>query len=188
VDEKPDATLDAVTLSNGDHLFGRLAAESFTLKTDYGNVTLRPENIQTMAFSRTHLGRAALQLWDGSVLRGQCSQETLAFQVSPGPMLPIYIGQYVEVRRSQALPPKEIRQKLQRLVGQLGAESYKDRQTATEELIKMGKGIIPMLRKHLPAGDPEVRQRIEDILERLGGGPARLPAGPGRSSVQILHN
>jgi len=175
VDEKTDATLDAVTLSNGDQLFGRLAADRFTLKTDYGDVTLRPENIQTMAFSRTHLGRAALQLWDGSVLRGQCSEEMLAFQVTPGPMLPIYIGQYVEVRRSQALPPKEIRQKLQRLVGLLGAESYKDRQTATEELVKMGKGIIPMLRKYVTTSDPEVRQRIEDIIERLGGGPTGPP-------------
>jgi len=33
----------------------------------------------------------------------------------------------------------------------------------------MGKGIVPMLRKHLAATDPEVRQRVEDIIERLGG-------------------
>jgi hypothetical protein len=177
-EEKPDGTLDAVVLSNGDELFGRLAAESLTLKTDYGPVTLRPENIQGMTFSKTHLGRAALQLWDGSVLRGQCSKETLAFQIAPGPTLDIYVGQFVEIRRSQALPPKDVLEKLQRLVGQLGAESYKDRQAATEELIKMGKGIIPMLRKYLTTSDPEVRQRIEDIIERLGGGSSPAPPPP----------
>jgi len=178
-DEKTDPTLDSVTLSNGDELFGRLAAEEFTLRTDYGAVTLRPENIREMAFSRTHLGRAALQLWDGSVLRGQCRADALGFEITPGPTVQIYIGQFVHVRRSQALPPKEIREKLQRLVGQLGAESYKDRQAATEALVKMGKGIVPMLRKYLTTSDPEVRQRIEDIIDRLGGsGSAAPPPAP----------
>ena len=184
-EEKPDATLDAVTLSNGDELFGRLATEEFALQTDYGPVTLKPENIQAMAFSQTHLGRAVLQLWDGSILRGQCKQETLAFQITPGPMVNIYVGQFVQVRRNQALPPKEIRLKLQKLVGQLGAESYKDRQAATEELVKMGKGIIPMLRKYLTTSDPEVRQRIEDVIERLGGS-ASPPSGPPK--LPIIHN
>ncbi len=187
-EEKPDATLDAVVLSNGDELFGRFAEEEFTLTTRYGKVKLQPESVEAMSFSRTHLGRAGVRLWNGSVLRGQCGRGTLAFQVTPGPTLEIHVGQYVRVRRSQALPPKKIRQAVRSLVRQLGAKGYKDRQDATEKLVKMGKGIIPMLRKHLPAGDPEVRQRIEGILERLGGGPARLPAGPGRSSVQILHN
>jgi len=178
-EEKPDSTLDAVVLSNGDELFGRLAEEKLTLQTDYGEVTLRPENIQAMGFSPTHLGRAALQLWDGSVLRGQCGKETLAFQITSGPTVEIYVGQFVEVRRSQALPPLEVRQQLEKLVGQLGAESYKDRQAATEALTKMGKGIVPMLSKYLGTSDPEVRQRIEDIIEKLGGGPNIAPPPPG---------
>jgi len=177
-EEKPDATLDSVALSNGDELFGRLAEPDFTLKTDYGPVKLRPENIRAMGFSPTHLGRAALQLWDGSVLRGQCSKGTLAFQITPGPTIRVYVGQFVRMRRSQALPPLEVRQRLQKLVGQLGAESYKDRQAATDALEKMGKGIIPMLRKYLDTSDPEVRQRIEDIIERLGGGATTPPAAP----------
>jgi len=187
-EEKPDATLDAVVLSNGDELFGRFAEEELTLTTRYGKVKLQPESVQAMSFSRTHLGRVGMRLWNGSVLRGQFDRAALAFQVTPGPTLDIHVGHYVRVRRSQALPPEKIRQTVRALVRQLGAEGYKERQEATEKLIKMGRGIIPMLRKHLPAGDPEVRQRIDDILERLGGAPAGLPAGPRRSSVQILHN
>jgi hypothetical protein len=177
-EERPDGTLDAVTLSNGDELFGRLTTESFTVQTDYGAVTLKPENVQGMSFSRTHLGRGVLKLWDGSILRGQCRQETLAFQIVPGPTIDIYLGQFVSIRRNQALPPKEIREKLQRLVGQLGAESYKDRQAASEALIKMGKGIVPLLKKYLSTSDPEVRQRIEEVIERLGGSAPAAPAGP----------
>jgi len=179
LEEKSDATLDSVSLSNGDELFGRIATDKFTLRTDYGEVTFRPENIRAMAFSPTHLGRAALRLWDGSVLRGQCTRDTLKFQVSPGPPVDIYVGQLAEVRRSQALPPKDIRDKLQRLVGQLGAESYKDRQAATEQLMKMGKGIVPLLRKYVGTSDPEVRQRIEDVIEKLGGNPSAPAPAPG---------
>jgi len=171
-EEKPDPSLDAVSLSNGDELFGRLAAEELALKTDYGTVALSPENIQTISFSATHVGRAVVQLWDGSVLRGQCGQEFLAFQIEPGPRLSIHAGQLAAIRRSSALPPKEVRQKLAKLIGKLGAESYKDRQAATEELVRMGRGIVPMLRGHLTTSDPEVRQRIQEVIERLGGGDA----------------
>jgi hypothetical protein len=44
----------------------------------------------------------------------------------------------------------------------------------------MGKGIVPILQKHLSASDPEVRQRIEDVIEKLGGRtetPANNPQG-----------
>ena len=184
-EEKPDGTLDVAGLSNGDELFGRVATETLTVKTDYGLVTLKPENIQAMGFSQTHLGRVALQLWDGSILRGQCGTDALAFEITPGPTLRIYVGQYARVVRNQALPPKDIREKLRRLVAQLGAESYKDRQAATESLVKMGKGIIPMLRKYITTSDPEVRQRIEDIIERLGGGES-TPSGPGNTPPIFL--
>ena len=168
-EDKPDPTLDAVLLSNGDELFGRLAEERLTVTTRYGKVGFGPESIQEMSISRTHLGRVSFKLWDGSVLRGQYGRQTLAFRIRPGPALDIDMAQCLRVHRNQALPPKDVRESLERLVGQLGAESYKDRQAATTALSKMGKGIVPMLRKHLAATDPEVRQRVEDIIERLGG-------------------
>jgi hypothetical protein len=186
-EEKLDSTLDATGLSNGDELFGRLAAESLVFQTDYGTVTLRPENIQAMTFSQTHMGRSAVLLWDGSVLRGQCQTETLAFQLVPGPTLDIYIGQYTQVRRSQALPPKDIRDRLQKLIAQLGAESYKDRTAATEELVKMGKGIIPLLQQHLTTGDPETRQRIEDVIDKLGGTPGTPRPGGGGGAPGMMN-
>ncbi|MGB2822625.1 MAG: hypothetical protein WBF17_16695 [Phycisphaerae bacterium] len=168
-EEKPDPALDAVVLSNGDELFGRLAEETLTLQTRYGKAALSPENVRAISFSRTHLGRASLELWDGSVLRGQCGKETLAFQIAPSTKLDICISHYSHLRRSGALPPKAVLEKLRRLLGKLAAESYKDRQAATAELVRMGKGILPILRKHLGASDPEVRQRVEDVIRRLGG-------------------
>ncbi len=180
-DEKPDATLDSVELSNGDALYGHLVSEDLTVQTQYGQVKLKPENVKVIALSPTHLGRVAMLLWDGTVLRGQCKQEVLSFKIDPGPTLDLYIGQCVQLGRNQALPPKEIRDKLLKLVGQLGAESYKDRQAASKGLIKMGKGIVPLLQKHLTASDPEIRQRLEDVIEKLGG--KATPANPGGGNM-----
>ena len=56
--------------------------------------------------------------------------------------------------------------KAEKLIAQHASESYKDREAATKELLKMGKGTIPLLKKHLTSPDPEVRQRIEDILRQ----------------------
>ncbi len=168
-DEKPDPTLDSVQLSNGDELYGHLISENLVVQTQYGQVKLKPENIKGITLDPTHLGRVGMLLWDGTVLRGQCEQEMLSFKIDPGPTFDFHISQCVEIGRSQTLPPKAICEKLLKLVGQLGAESYKDRQAASAGLLKMGKGIVPLLQKHLSASDPEVRQRIEDVIEKLGG-------------------
>jgi len=168
-EEQTNSALDTVLLSNGDELFGRIAAKRLTLATRYGEATLEPVNVAAISLSRTHLGRAAVRLWDGSVLRGQFRADTLPFEISPGPTLAIYVGQYVRIDRSQALPPEKVRKQLLQWIGQLGAESYQDREAATKGLVKMGKGVLPMLREHLDASDPEVRQRIQEVIERLGG-------------------
>ena len=85
-------------------------------------------------------------------------------------MLNIYAGQFVSIECPLPLPPKAARIEVEKLIAQLGAESYEDRQNASKKLVKMGKNILPILKGHLQTGDPEVRQRIEGVMEQLGGG------------------
>ena len=87
----------------------------------------------------------------------------------PGPTLNVYIGQLAGIIRPQALPPSEVLTSVEKHVAQLGAESYKDREAAKKAIIKLGKGIIPLLKKYVRNGDPQVRQGVEDIIEQLGG-------------------
>ena len=35
-----------------------------------------------------------------------------------------------------------------------------------------GKGVLPYLKKHLDAGDPEVRQRLQNIIDKIEGNAA----------------
>ena len=176
VEPKPAEGLTHLVLSNGDDLYGRLATPVMTLLTDYGEAQVKPINVTSMRFSGTHLGRAVVELWNGTVLRGQLKDPVLAFQIRPGPELKIYANQVVALVRPAGLPPEHVLKKVAGLVALLGAESYKDRQRATEELSKMDPAIAPMLKKYLSSSDPEVRRRIEEILQKLGGGASATPA------------
>ena len=168
--EQPDSTLTRVVLTNGDELFGALTAGKFKLTTDYGQIEIDPSRVKTMKFRPEDLGRTIVGMWKGSILKGRLGQSQLGFAISPKTVLNIYAGQFVSIECPLPMPPKAARDEVEKLVAQLGAESYEDRQDASKKLVKMGKNILPILKDHLKTGDPEVRQRIEDVMEQLGSG------------------
>jgi hypothetical protein len=172
---EPPPALSHVVLSNGDELFGRLTVGAITLISDYGTPVVKPANITTIAFSRSRLGRATVRLWNGTVLRGQLKQPVLGFRICPGPELALHASQIVAVARSEGLPPDHVLKRVAELVALLGAESYKDRERATKELSRMDPAVAPALRKHLDSSDPEVRERIRQVLKALGQDPDKPP-------------
>jgi hypothetical protein len=177
-EERPDTTLSRVVLTNGDELFGTLAAGSFKLTTDYGSVDIDPSRVKSMKFRPEDLGRTTVGMWAGSVLKGRLGKSQIAFEISPRTVLNIYAGQFVSIECPLPMPPTAARAAVEKLIAQLGAESYEDRQKASKKLLSMGKSISPMLKKHLANSDPEVRQRIEDLLEQFGGSGAPTPTSP----------
>lgn len=59
--------------------------------------------------------------------------------------------------------PKEV----VKLIDQLGAPSFKQRQAAEEELKKQPKSILPLLREYENSPDPEIRARVRRIIQRI---------------------
>jgi len=184
-DEQPDSTLTRVVLTNGDELFGTLAAGKFQLATDYGEIGIDPSRVKAMKFRPEDLGRTIVTMWKGSILKGRLGRSQLGFVISPQTVLNIHAGQFVSIDCPLPLPPKAAREEIEKLVAQLGAESYEDRQNASKKLLELGNSIVPMLRKHLTSSDPEVRQRIEDILEQLGSGSV-APVSPSSSRRRLI--
>ena len=176
-EENTDAgDLTQIQLSNEDELIGRLVDESYALATDFGDIPVRPANILGMAFSRTDPGMVAVTMWDGkTTLRGRLKQKTLRFAVEPGPELDVHIGQIVSLYCPAPLPPDKIVADVKKLVARLSSSSYKDREEAQEALIRMGRSIVPLLKKYTDDTDPEVRQRIRVVLDKLGGDRASTP-------------
>src|SRR5262245_18645691 len=59
-----------------------------------------------------------------------------------------------------------------KLIAQLGAEQFRTRQQASEELTKLGEPVLPALRRALtPKTELEVKRRIELIVIRIKAAP-----------------
>lgn len=168
-EEKPNDSLAYVSLTNEDELYGRLGGQAFDIISEFGTIPVKPANLRTISFSATKVGYAVLTLWDGTVLRGQVGTKPMSFNITPGPTLKINPVQVIKIVCPEALPPDHIVTRTRKLMALLSSESYADRKKATEELVRLGQGITPILRRYLlEVTDPEVSQRIEEILSRIG--------------------
>jgi len=172
------ANLSHVTLTNEDELYGRFTQGRIVLTTEFGPVELKPSNVKAMTFSTTRLGWVTLTLWNNSRLAGRLEGQTLAFLLQPGPTLHVSPVQMVSVTCPNALPPDRIIRKARMLIARLAAESLADRRDAQEKLIQLGEGIAPLLRENANTTDPEVRQRIVDILDAIG-----MPLDPNKPKL-----
>jgi len=154
-------------LTNGDELYGKLSEQRVNIASDFGTVSIKPDNIKKITVSDTHTGWAKLELWDTTTLRGRILSENLAFSIAAKTELKINPMQFTLIEYPQALPPDKMVLEAKRLIALLGAESYKDRKKATDALILMGRAILPVLKKKLLDPDPEVQQRLEKIIEEI---------------------
>ncbi len=167
-DDEAAPTSTHVMLNNEDELFGRLVDEALEVVTDFGTISVRPENIVEISFSDKDPGQATMKMWDGSTIRGKIRQETIRFAVQPGPELNLHAEHIVAIQRNDALPPTATVKLVEKYVAMLSAANYKDREESQEALISMGPTIAPLLTGRLKDPDPEVRQRIRNVLEKLG--------------------
>jgi len=185
-EEKRDIYQGTATLNNGDTLLGRFIDQSLTIATDVGNVTVKPNNVKAMEFVANQPGRVVVTLWDKSVHRGRLQQQELTFQMTPGPTLKLSAGQLVKLEQLLSLPPDDVVRKVDALVAKLYSESYKDRDAASEELLKMGSQVVPCLVKYTNDSDAEVRQRVNGIIEKLGGNKAADEGAGGNPPMRIM--
>ncbi len=175
---EPPGPTATILLHDGSRLVGRLEHETLALRTDLGQVKVYVGNLKTLTCDAKRPALVTITTWDGMTLRGQLAAPKLACRITPGgPRVSLNAAQVASVAQSAPLLRPEARRKAEKLIAQLGAESYADRQAATEELVKMGKGIAPLVKRHLGSPDAEVRQRIEQILEQVAPKEAK-PAPP----------
>ncbi len=168
-DPAPDPANPRLVLANEDELYARITEPSLKVASEFGTTDIKPGSIKQMEFSPTHLDRVQVTLFDGTVLKGQLDAKDLNFQLTPATSLKISTAQIVSIEQSQAMASDEAVKKAEQAMSRLGSESYQDREKATEDLIKLGDQILPLLKKHLSDHDPEVRQRILRVMEKAGG-------------------
>jgi len=109
------ADLVELTLRNEDVLYGRIAEPELTVSTQYGKVTVKPAEIaELLVPAEGALGQVRIKLHSGTTVTGAFVGETIAFQISPGPKLPVFLGHVVQMicpKRKEAPAPAEAEQK-----------------------------------------------------------------------------
>jgi len=179
-DESRPPGLTQVIMNNEDELLGRFIDKSFKLITKYNTVDLTLDHVKAMKLEE---GELAVEMWNGTVHRGLPAQGEMSFEVTPRTVLKLPTSQIVSVVRPDPVPPAEIRKQVEDLAARLGAESFKERQEATDKLLQMGKGVAPLLQRLADSPDAEVRHRIQEILDRLGVGDSPKSDNPNAPGV-----
>ena len=177
-------------MHNGDRLIGKLASKTLTVRTEFGLARVLSAGVRTATFNPAKPGAVVMKMWDDSTVEGQLAAPALTFTVHSGPTVEVAPAHIASITHSHALPDPETITKVAKLIARLGAESYADREAATKELVRMGKGIVSLLERQRNNPDPEVRQRIEGILEQIAPkktAPALPPSRPERNGGVILH-
>jgi hypothetical protein len=184
---EPAAT---VGLHNGSRLLGRLEHETLALRTEFGQVDVYVGDLKTLTCDAKRAGQVTITAWDGTTLKGQLAAPRLTCRIAPnGPRVSLLTTRIASLTQPSPLLRPAARKKAEELIAQLSAESYEDREAATKELVKMGKGVVGLLKKHANSPDPEARHRIEGILRQYDPKSAKPVPPPGirpRAGTRIL--
>jgi hypothetical protein len=66
-----------------------------------------------------------------------------------------------------AVAPQMILDKIKSLVGDLNADDWKQRDSAEQQLVKIGPGVAATLKSMRDSQPPEAQQRIDSVLKQL---------------------
>jgi hypothetical protein len=165
------STQAVLTTRGGDRLIGQVAVERLTVRTAYGEAPVPPESMPSFIFDPAEAGKVAATQWDNNVLKGTLAEKEVPFELSAGgARLAVPAEQIVAITRDVVVPPPDAVKRIERLIALLGADAFAERERAQSELEAMGPRIVPVLRRYRNAADPEVAQRVEQILKKLGAG------------------
>ena len=96
----PSETLDVMELRNDDRLVGHIAQAELKIRTRYGTVTIRPEEISELRTpDGAVLGQVIVTCRNGTTISGKYEGESILFQVVPGPRLAVFLGHVVCITR-----------------------------------------------------------------------------------------
>jgi len=81
---KAGAAATTIKMRNGDRLLGKLTDKKLTLKTEFGPAPLLPAKARTMTFDPKTPRLLIARMFDGTTLRGQLVEKTLAVTIAIG--------------------------------------------------------------------------------------------------------
>jgi hypothetical protein len=166
-------------LANGDQLVGRLDG-TLKLETAFDTLELPGPQVRVVARRTEEGGDVQVTLWDGTSVSGQLTSPTLPLTLSAGTAVEVPVALLDRYQNPRPRPADAMVQRVREVVTRLSADDFKERESAEQELLKLGPAIIPVLRELRDAQGPEAQSRIDAVLKKLESVKSDAGFGPSR--------
>jgi hypothetical protein len=176
----PDAGDDepVLKLSNEDVLVGSIAG-ALKLDTAFNTIALDGGEIKRLVHTAASPTDVQVVLWDETTVSGQLQEQELTCQLKSGVTLKVPVALVAEYTQPKPNASGAVAEIIKKLVAELNADDFKQRDAAQEKLIAMGPIVISTLEQVRGQQTPEAQQRIDVVLKQLGGASAGAGAGAG---------
>lgn len=164
-----------LVLAGGQRLLGQVEAPSLSILTPAKAIALPPQSIRTLRNisdeaeegERHETPPFQVDLWGGSTLVGQLKEAVVPVRVRQS-LWRVPIDDLLEINNPSPRVTDETRLRLAALIRDLGSTEWEKREQASQTLAEYGFMARPALEEALKTTpDPEVRRRVEQLLEEL---------------------
>lgn len=177
-----DDSAAVLTLTNGDELVGLLEGR---LQLDTRFDTISMEGSEIRSITRDPEAGLDIQaiLWDQTTIGGQLRDATLKHNLSSGLSILAPLGLVQSYRNPLPKPSEAMIVRIKKIVEQLSADDWKQREQAEAQLVALGPSILSVLKELTGKVPPEAQQRIDSIMIQLHAQqepaiPTPTPSGP----------
>jgi hypothetical protein len=167
-------------MAGGDVFRGALQG-TFTMQTDYGDVSLAAGDIVKIAAVPDSAGDLVVNMTDGRVVRGAPQEESVTCKLDSGVSLAVPAAMIAAYARSagpsvgdgdaDAEPgdnkPSDAHTAIAQWVSQLASGEQSVRQNAQNQLVILGPAAIEPLRRLRPAQPQRVKSQITAVITRI---------------------
>ena len=163
-----------VRLVGGQRFAGRINSPTVSVLTSAESIELAPTNIRRLYNLREEVSEEEaaeapfqIDLWGGSVVVGQL-RETVLPVLFRGEVWHVPVSDVVEIVTPSPQISDETRQEIAARIRELGNDDWQKREEASTALAEYGFLARSMLMEAMRVSpDPEVRRRVEKLLEKL---------------------
>ncbi len=182
-DDLPDESAPTMSLSNDDLLVGVLTGE-LKLDTAFDTITLNAPEIKSLTHAKEGGGTdVQIELWDQSRMSGNLQAQELPCALASGITIKVPVMLIEQYTQPLPQPSGAMIEQIKKLVGELGADDWKQRERAEGQLASMGVAVVGTLKQMRPEAGPEAQQRIDSVLRQVEAkrskSPAATPAAAG---------
>lgn len=161
-----DDAASTLALQNDDVLIGTVQGK-LKMDTAFDTIVINAGEIKSLGHLEASAVDVQVALWDGSTLSGQLQDLDLAVTLGAGVQMRVPVALIEQYDQPQPQPSDDMKEKIRKVIADLNAEDWKQRDRAQAALTSMGPVAIPVIRELMDGQPPEAQERMKKIVEDL---------------------